>query len=195
MDVVEVGGLEIAFERQGAGPPLVLLHGFVGHSREWRRQIDDLSEEFTVVAWDAPGAGRSSDPPETFRLPDYADCLAAFIDAVGLRRPHIVGLSFGGALALELYRRHPHGRPDGGRRLPAGFADCAAAAYGLRVQNRRRFVVWISGGFQARDVEPSSSAPGVDELLGRETRPSTQVSEVTFQRAGPNLHEFGGVRD
>ena len=34
MDVVEVGGLEIAFERQGAGPPLVLLHGFVGHSRE-----------------------------------------------------------------------------------------------------------------------------------------------------------------
>lgn len=91
MDVVEVGGLEIAFERQGAGPPLVLLHGFVGHSREWRRQIDDLSDEFTVVAWDAPGAGRSSDPPETFRLPDYADCLAAFIDAVGLRRPHIWG--------------------------------------------------------------------------------------------------------
>ena len=107
MDVVGVGGLEIAFERQGAGPPLVLLHGFVGHSREWRRQIDDLSDEFTVVAWDTPGAGRSSDPPETFRLPDYADCLAAFIDAVGLRRPHIVGLSFGGALALELYRRHP----------------------------------------------------------------------------------------
>ena len=67
MDVVGVGGLEIAFERQGAGPPLVLLHGFVGHSREWRRQIDDLSDEFTVVAWDTPGAGRSSDPPETFR--------------------------------------------------------------------------------------------------------------------------------
>lgn len=56
MDVVEVGGLEIAFEGQGAGPPLVLLHGFVGHSREWRRQIDDLSDEFTVVAWDAPDA-------------------------------------------------------------------------------------------------------------------------------------------
>ena len=106
-DVIEVGGLEIAYERQGAGPPLVLLHGFVGHSREWRRQIDDLSDAFTVVAWDAPGAGRSWDPPETFRLPDFADCLAAFIDAVGLGRPHIVGLSFGGALALELYRRHP----------------------------------------------------------------------------------------
>lgn len=107
MDEIEVGGLRIAFERQGTGPPLVLLHGFVGDSREWRRQIDDLSDEFTVVAWDAPGSGRSSDPPETFRLPDYADCLAAFIDALGLARPHVVGLSFGGALALELYRRHP----------------------------------------------------------------------------------------
>lgn len=107
MDEIEVGGLRIAFERQGTGPPLVLLHGFVGDSREWRRQVDDLSEEFTVVAWDAPGAGRSSDPPETFRLADYADRLAAFIDALGLARPHVAGLSFGGALALELYRRHP----------------------------------------------------------------------------------------
>ena len=107
MDAIEVGGLDIAFERRGEGPPLVLLHGFVGDSREWRRQIDDLSDEFTIVAWDAPGSGRSSDPPETFRLADYADCLAAFIDAVGLARPHVVGLSFGGALALELYRRHP----------------------------------------------------------------------------------------
>ncbi|MES2210545.1 MAG: alpha/beta hydrolase [Chloroflexota bacterium] len=107
MDTIEVRGLEIAFERQGTGPPLVLLHGFVGHSREWRRQIDDLSDEYTVVAWDAPGAGRSTVPPETFRLPDYADCLAAFIAALGLTRPHIAGVSFGGALALELYGRHP----------------------------------------------------------------------------------------
>jgi len=107
MDTVVVGGLDIAFERRGTGAPLVLLHGFVGHSREWRRQIDDLSDEFTVVAWDAPGAGRSSDPPVSFRLADYADCLAAFIDALGLARPHVAGLSFGGALALELYRRHP----------------------------------------------------------------------------------------
>ena len=108
MDEIEVGGLRIAFERRGEGPPLVLLHGFVGDSREWRRQTDDLSDEFTVVAWDAPGAGRSSDPPETFRLPDYADCLAAFIDALGLGRPHVAGLSFGGALALELVPSASH---------------------------------------------------------------------------------------
>ena len=108
MDRVDVAGLRIAYERAGAGAPLVLLHGYVGDGRgTWRHQIEGLSDEFTVVAWDAPGAGRSSDPPDSFRLPDYADCLAAFVDALGLGRVHLAGLSFGGALALELSRRHP----------------------------------------------------------------------------------------
>ena len=105
MDSIEVGGIEIAFRRQGAGPSLLLLHGILQDSRSWRRQLDALSDEFTVVAWDAPGCGQSSDPPETYRLPEYADCLAAFIDALGLGRPHVLGLSLGGVLALELYRR------------------------------------------------------------------------------------------
>ncbi|HEY7668317.1 MAG TPA: alpha/beta hydrolase [Actinomycetota bacterium] len=108
MDLLEVQGLRIAYERAGDGPPLVLLHGYVGDARgTWGRQIEDLSDAFTVVAWDGPGTGRSSDPPETFRLPDFADCLAEFVNVLGLVRPHVVGLSFGGGLALELYRRHP----------------------------------------------------------------------------------------
>jgi pimeloyl-ACP methyl ester carboxylesterase len=86
---------------------LVLRHGGLGDSREWRRQLEGLADEFTVVAWDAPGCGGSSDPPSTFRLPDYADCLAGFIHVLDLGRPHVGGLSWGGGLALELYRRHP----------------------------------------------------------------------------------------
>jgi pimeloyl-ACP methyl ester carboxylesterase len=107
MEHVEVGRLRIAYRRAGEGPALVLLHGGLGDSREWGRQLDGLADEFTVVAWDAPGCGGSSDPPETFRLPDYADCLAGFVQALGLARPHVGGLSFGGGLALELYRRYP----------------------------------------------------------------------------------------
>ncbi len=106
-DEVEVDGLRIAFERRGAGPPLLLLHGGVSDHREWRRQIDGLSDAFTVVAWDAPGCGDSADPPETFRMADYAECLASFIRAVGLDRPHILGLSWGSTLALELVGHHP----------------------------------------------------------------------------------------
>jgi pimeloyl-ACP methyl ester carboxylesterase len=107
MNEIEVDGLRIAFERRGEGPPLVLLHGGVSDHREWRRQLDGLSDEFMVVAWDAPGCGSSSDPPDTFRMPDYAHCLAAFVGALGLERPHILGLSWGSTLALELYRRSP----------------------------------------------------------------------------------------
>jgi len=107
MDEIEVEGFRIAYHKQGEGPPLVLLHGWPANSREWRRQIDGLSDQFTIVAWDAPGAGLSSDPPDSFRLSDWAECLAKFVAALGLERPHVAGLSWGGGLALEFYRRHP----------------------------------------------------------------------------------------
>jgi pimeloyl-ACP methyl ester carboxylesterase len=108
MEHLEVDGLRIAYDRAGSGHALVLVHGFVGDARStWASQLEALCDEFTVVAWDAPGAGDSSDVPVHFRLSDYADCLAAFVGALGLTRPHLAGLSFGGALVLELYRRHP----------------------------------------------------------------------------------------
>ena len=108
MGTVEVDGLRIAYERAGAGSPLVLLHGYVGDgSTTWRFQLDALSDEFTVIAWDAPGAGASSDPPESFGIAGYADVLAGFITRLGLESPHVAGLSFGGILALALAGRHP----------------------------------------------------------------------------------------
>ena len=62
----------IAYDVVGDGPPLVLVHGGVSNHREWRAQLEGLSDTFTVVAWDAPGCGASSDPPAWFRMPDYA---------------------------------------------------------------------------------------------------------------------------
>jgi pimeloyl-ACP methyl ester carboxylesterase len=107
MEMVEVEGLQIAYERAGSGPALVLLHGYVGDgATTWRRQLDGLSDEFTVIAWDAPGAGRSTDPPERFGLDGYADCLAGFLETLGLGTACVAGLSFGGILALALQRRH-----------------------------------------------------------------------------------------
>jgi pimeloyl-ACP methyl ester carboxylesterase len=107
MEMVEVDGLQIAYERVGSGPALVLLHGWVGDGPStWRRQLDGLCDEFTVVAWDAPGAGRSTDPPERFGLDGYADCLAGFLERLGLDTAFVAGLSFGGILALALQRRH-----------------------------------------------------------------------------------------
>lgn len=106
MLVAKVNDLAIAYQRIGDGPALVLLHGFSHDSRVWRPQLEKLSDQFTVIAWDAPGAGQSSDPPETFTISDWANCLAGLLDAAEVRQAHILGLSWGGILAQEFYRRH-----------------------------------------------------------------------------------------
>jgi pimeloyl-ACP methyl ester carboxylesterase len=107
VEVVWANGLEIAYERVGEGPPLVLVHGAAVDSRMWGPQLAALADEFTVVAWDEPGAGRSSDVPADFVLPDYANCLAALIGALELGPAHVAGVSWGGTVAQELYRHHP----------------------------------------------------------------------------------------
>ena len=107
MAAIQVNGLEISYERVGQGPLLVLVHGATTDGRMWRPQLAELADEFTVVAWDEPGAGRSSDVPSDFTLADYARCLAALIEGLQLGPAHLAGISWGGTVALELYRQHP----------------------------------------------------------------------------------------
>lgn len=108
IDALTVDGLRVAYRQTGHGPAVVLLHGYVGDGEAtWRDQMNVLDDEFRLVAWDAPGAGASADPPEAFGMAGYADCLAGFIAALGVAEPHLVGLSFGGALALAAAARHP----------------------------------------------------------------------------------------
>jgi pimeloyl-ACP methyl ester carboxylesterase len=59
VEVLEANELEIAYQRVGEGPPLVLVHGGADDSRVWQPQLAALADEFTVVAWDEPGSGRS----------------------------------------------------------------------------------------------------------------------------------------
>jgi pimeloyl-ACP methyl ester carboxylesterase len=107
LETVSTNGLELAFRRAGEGSPLVFAHGAAEDGRIWRPQLAALADEFTVVAWDEPGAGRSSDIPANFGLPDYAHCLASLIEVLELGPAHVAGLSWGGTVVLELYRHHP----------------------------------------------------------------------------------------
>lgn len=107
MPSVHANGLEIAYEREGAGPLLLFVHGAACDSRVWQPQLAGLAGDFTVVAWDEPGAGGSSDAPAAFKLADYAACLAALIEHLDAGPAHLAGQSWGGTLAQELYRHRP----------------------------------------------------------------------------------------
>lgn len=103
----KVAGHSVAYRMIGTGPPLVLLHGFLCDSRCWRTQLVSLADQFTLIAWDAPGAGFSTDPPDASTTTDWAHTLAGFLDAAGVQRAHFLGLSWGGMLTQELYRLDP----------------------------------------------------------------------------------------
>src|SRR5262245_33593229 len=168
---VEIDGQTIAFERRGEGPPLVLLHGAASDSRDWRPQLEGLSDEFTVVAWDAPGCGRSFDPPEDYGLHGYADYLAAFIDVLGLDRPHVLGLSFGSGLALELFRRHP-ARPRS-LVLASAYAGWLGSLGREVAEERRRW------GLSAADQPRDEYIRDFNETLFTDSVPAHVVAEVT----------------
>jgi pimeloyl-ACP methyl ester carboxylesterase len=102
-----VEGGTIHYETAGDGPPLILLHGIGSNSRSWRRQLTGLSQDFRVIAWDAPGYGKSSDPPPiqpSIRF--YADCLYAFLRAISLKDVFLLGHSMGGVIAQEFCRAY-----------------------------------------------------------------------------------------
>jgi pimeloyl-ACP methyl ester carboxylesterase len=174
---VEVDGLRIAYERAGEGPALIVLHGYLGDSRgTWGPQLDELSDEFTVVAWDAPGVGRSTDPPPEFRLPDYADCLAAFVYALGLQRPHVAGLSFGGGLALELYRRH--------RWLPRTLVLASAYAGWAGSLPREEVDRRLQQVLELADLPPDRFVGEVMPTLFSESTPAETVAEFALNASG-----------
>jgi pimeloyl-ACP methyl ester carboxylesterase len=96
----------INHHREGAGAPLVLLHGIGLSWQIWQPVIGPLSREFDVIACDSPGFGDS--PPLAGEInptvPAYARRFAEFFGELGIERPHIAGNSMGGAIGLELAR-------------------------------------------------------------------------------------------
>jgi pimeloyl-ACP methyl ester carboxylesterase len=97
----------INYHREGAGEPLVLMHGIGLRWQIFRPVIARLARDFDVLACDSPGFGRSMKLAGAIEptIPAYADAFARFFAEQGLGRPHVAGNSMGGAIALELARR------------------------------------------------------------------------------------------
>jgi pimeloyl-ACP methyl ester carboxylesterase len=187
MAAVRANGLDIAYERAGSGPPLVFVHGAASDSRIWGPQTAALVDEFTVVAWDEPGAGRSSDVPPEFELADYAACLAALIEALDLGPAHVGGLSWGGTLTLELYRRHPEmvatlvlADTYAGWKGSLPEAEVRARVEGLRAMlavGEERFDPTLPGLFAG---DPPAEFVPLMEAVAADVRPESMKTALTL---------------
>jgi pimeloyl-ACP methyl ester carboxylesterase len=104
----QTAGATVSYREAGVGPALALLHGIGSQSGSWLRQLDSLSPRFRTIVWDAPGYGESDGvaaaSPEAR---DYADALAALLDALGVDRVVLVGSSLGALIACAFSARRP----------------------------------------------------------------------------------------
>ena len=108
MPIASLNGIEIYWERQGAGEPLLFISGTGSDLRNKPNVFDGpLPKSFDVLAFDQRGLGRSAKPEVAYTMADYADDAAALIGHAGWDRAKVVGVSFGGMVAQELVLRHP----------------------------------------------------------------------------------------
>lgn len=99
--------MTLAFDLDGMGPPLVLLHAFPYDRRMWAPQRAVFSETRRVLTPDLPGFGQSPVVPDT-SIDSMADAVAGCLDRVGILEPAVIGgLSMGGYVALAFARRFP----------------------------------------------------------------------------------------
>jgi 3-oxoadipate enol-lactonase len=108
MPYITVRDTSLFYQERGSGPLAVFLHGFMMDHTLWLDQVADLAHKRRCVTVDQRGFGRS-DPiaADILDLDDYADDVDALIAALGEEAADIVGFSFGGAIALKLWERHP----------------------------------------------------------------------------------------
>ncbi len=103
---LEVGGRRIWWERHGTGDreAVCLLNGLAMHTRAWYGFLPELLPDLDVVLYDYPGQGRSSAPDEPYLIPGFADYLRRILDRLAIDRVHVMGISYGGFVALEFAR-------------------------------------------------------------------------------------------
>jgi pimeloyl-ACP methyl ester carboxylesterase len=146
----------------------------------------DLSRDHTIIAWDAPGFGQSSDIDGSWRAQQFADALAAFVAALGVHRPHLVGHSFGTMVALSRFQHHP--TVPASLVLIGGYAGWAGS---LPPEEVARRLAMFVGMPELGDPFDPRSYPGLFSALipaGRDAALATMMREhirpATIRAAG-----------
>ena len=108
MPKLTIGRQELHYLQRGGGEPLLLIMGMSGTHLAWGDPfLDELAADFSVIAYDHRGVGRSSRVEEPFTLAELADDAAALLDGLEIESAHVLGVSMGGMIAQELALRRP----------------------------------------------------------------------------------------
>jgi 2-succinyl-6-hydroxy-2,4-cyclohexadiene-1-carboxylate synthase len=104
-----VNGIDIHFEQQGSGPPLLMLHGFTGSIQAWQGIPEQLDDRFHVIAVDMIGHGQTSAPedPDRYRIEYAVEDLLALLDRLDVEKTLLLGYSMGGRVAQHLVLSAP----------------------------------------------------------------------------------------
>ena len=106
--IVRTNDVETYYERRGDGPPVVFVHAAVMDHGRWTAQLAALSDEFTTIAYDVRGHGRTGGSARaSYSIELFAEDLDALVTALDLERPILCGLSMGGLIAQVYAARHP----------------------------------------------------------------------------------------
>ncbi|WP_202318703.1 alpha/beta fold hydrolase [Archaeoglobus neptunius] len=99
-------GLKLRYFETGEGEALILIHGLGDCIEGWTFQYDDLSKHFRVIALDLRGFGMS-DVPDSVNVEDFVEDVKNLMDHLGIERANLLGLSMGGIVCMEFYRKYP----------------------------------------------------------------------------------------
>jgi pimeloyl-ACP methyl ester carboxylesterase len=155
---INVNGIRMGFIDTGAGPPLLLLHGLGGSHDDWRLQLPDFAAVFRVIVPDLRGFG-ASERREPFTIQQHARDMLALLGALSIGQAHVVGLSMGGAVAIELALRSPD-------RVASLVLANTAPGFTLTSWQRRR-MAWLR-----IIVALLLGVGGVARLFGKSTFPA-----------------------
>ena len=144
MPTVRSDDADIAYEVTGDGDPLLLIMGFAADSRMWMLQAPAFAQSHRVITFDNRGSGGSSKPPAPYSMEQMADDARAVLDAEGIERAHVVGISMGGAIAQHLALSEPSRV----RSLVLAATWCAPNAYTQRLSDLGERVLQ-AGGMEA----------------------------------------------
>jgi pimeloyl-ACP methyl ester carboxylesterase len=107
MPKVKVKDITINYESQGTGEPLVLIPYLAADNACYAFQVADYAKHFTCISLDPRGAGETDKPDGTYSTELFADDVARFMQAIGVEKAHVSGVSLGGAIGLWLASKHP----------------------------------------------------------------------------------------